>query len=139
METAIKKEELKRWGFFMHSPGVWYNNNLSMLVKVHKRLNNGDKLNEYDFIHAVYERGRIDGVQEAQENMRQAIGLSSLKAAPDKNTTLEKILLAIQEANDAGCFVLTSMLVDDGYQYVEIRPEDIDVARDDEESHNGNV
>jgi len=139
METVINEEELKRWGFFMHSPGVWYNNNLSTLVKVHKRLNNGDKLDEYDFIHAIYERGRMVGVQEAQENMRQAIGLSGLRAAKDKNTTLEKIQLAIQEANDAGCFVLTSVLMGDGYQYVEIRPEDIDVARDDEESHNGNV
>ena len=82
METAVNEEELKRWGFSRYpqkGPIAWYNNNLSMYMDVHKRLNAGNKLDEYDFIHAVYERGRINGIQEAQENMRKAIGLSSLK------------------------------------------------------------
>jgi len=70
------EEELKRWGFYKREDGVWYNNHLCMEIRVHKILRNSKDLDEYDFIHAVFEHGKMNGISEMQENLQRTLGIN---------------------------------------------------------------
>ena len=72
----IDKKELKRWGFFERDGNVWFNSHLCVEMRVIHHFLRDNRLDEYDFVTAVYERGKINGISEIQANMRRHLGIS---------------------------------------------------------------
>ena len=71
----MNKEELKRWGFSEREDGEWFNGHLCRNMKVFKHFLNIKGLTEYDFINAVYELGKINGISEMQSEIQRTIGI----------------------------------------------------------------
>ena len=72
----MTKEELKRWGFSQREDGRWYNGHLCMILEnVYHHLLQGDDIDEYDLIHAIYEHGIENGRREIQCQLQEMLGI----------------------------------------------------------------